>query len=298
MNRPRVQLLVLGANGQAARELLGLSAQRGVTTVGLPRLQCDIADCRSVEHALDRYEPELIVNCAAYTSVDKAESEETQAFRINAEGSRILAEEAVRRAIPLLHISTDYVFDGAKASAYQESDAVAPLGVYGRSKLAGEEFIRTANPQHVILRTAWVYGVYGQNFLKTMVRLAQEREELRVVGDQRGCPTSTADIAEAILAVARRIKNGSPPVVWGTYHFTGSGETSWHGFAKEIVRVQAEKTGKTPLVTQISTCDYPTAARRPANSVLDSNRFTETFDYTALNWQERTEQTVSALLSS
>jgi dTDP-4-dehydrorhamnose reductase len=207
----------------------------------------------------------------------------------------VLAEAAARRGVPLLHMSTDYVFDGTKVGAYVEDDPTAPLGVYGATKLAGEEAVRAALPQHVILRTAWVYGRHGRNFLKTMLRLAGERPELRVVADQRGSPTSADDIAAAILRVAAAAKEGS--VRWGTYHFAGTGETTWHGFAARIVAEQAALTGKHPEVIPIATAEYPTPARRPANSVLDSGRFAEAFGYRARPWEEETRRIVQALLS-
>ena len=296
MSAASLSLLIFGAQGQTGRELAALCVQKGIKAVGLGRAQCDITSSEAVAQALDTYCPTLAVNCAAYTAVDKAESEEAAALLINGEGPRILAEETARREMPLLHISTDYVFDGTKSSAYIESDPVAPVGAYGRSKLAGERAVQAGNPQHIILRTAWVYGVHGNNFLKTMMRLARERDELRVVGDQRGCPTSTVDIAEAILAAAAKLDGVSQ--TWGVYHFAGTGETSWHGFAQEIVSAQAHITGKSPAVSQITTADYPTPARRPANSALDSSRFAEVFGYRARSWQERTRETVAALLET
>ena len=199
------------------------------------------------------------------------------------------------QAIPLLHVSTDYVFDGTKATAYVEDDPIAPLGVYGRSKAEGEAAVRRVLEHHVILRTSWVYGVYGANFLKTVLRLARERDELRIVADQRGCPTGTADIAEAILAIAPPLARREP--VWGTYHFAGQGVTTWHGFASEIVDAQAADHQPAPAVVPISTAEYPTAAQRPANSELDSSRFAATFGIKAKDWRERTRQVTAALLS-
>jgi dTDP-4-dehydrorhamnose reductase len=248
-----------------------------------------------VAGALDRIRPAFLVNAAAYTAVDKAESEPEATARANEEGPRVLAEAAARAGIPLVHISTDYVFDGRKAGAYAEDDPTAPLGVYGATKLAGEEAVRTALPQHVILRTAWVYGRHGRNFLKTMLKLAGERPELRVVADQRGSPTSADDIAAAILRVAEAAGKGRAR--WGTFHFAGSGETTWHGFAARIVSEQAALTGKHPDVVPITTADHPTPARRPANSVLDSGRFAAAFGYRARPWEDETRRIVQALLS-
>jgi dTDP-4-dehydrorhamnose reductase len=227
--------------------------------------------------------------------VDRAEAEEEEAFRANALGPEILARACAAAGRPLIHISTDYVFDGSKSGAYQESDPVAPLGVYGRSKLAGEEAIRRHLPQHVIVRTSWVYGVYGANFLKTILRLAGERDELRIVADQSGCPTSTADLAEGLLVAAQALREGR--AVPGTYHFAGTGVTTWHGFASRIVEAQSPFTGRFPSVMPLRTEEYPTPAQRPANSELDSSLFGHTFGYTARPWQTAVDTTVAGLLS-
>jgi dTDP-4-dehydrorhamnose reductase len=184
--------------------------------------------------------------------------------------------------VALIHISTDYVFDGAKTGPYVETDLVGPLGVYGATKAAGEEAVRQALKQHIILRTSWVYGEYGANFLKTVVRLAQDRDELRIVADQRGRPTSSRDIASALLRLAPRLRAGAD--IWGTYHFAGAGETTWHEFACRIVAAQAALTGRTPRVEAIAGSDYPTAARRPANSVLNCDRFERVFGFGGRPW--------------
>lgn len=288
-------ILLFGAGGQLGRELTALAAERGVALVALTRAEGDISNAAAVAAALRAHRPGLVVNAAAYTAVDRAESEKLAAFAVNAEGPAILAEATAGAQVPLLHVSTDYVFDGAKSGPYVETDPVAPLGVYGASKSEGEVCIRALQPRHIILRTAWVYGVHGANFLKTMLRLAGERDVLRVVADQRGCPTATHDLAEAILAARAALLAGAEP--WGTYHFAGQGETSWHGFASVIVAEQARFTGRHPSVEPITTADYPTPARRPANSVLDSSRFAATFGYRALPWQERVREVVEVLLS-
>ncbi len=287
-------ILVFGAQGQLGRELLDLAGARGVEIIGLGRAEGDIANASAVTASIEREKPRLIVNCAAYTAVDKAESEREVAELGNVKGPAILAAAAHRAGVPLVHISTDYVFDGTKQGAYVETDPIAPLGVYGDTKARGEAAVRVAAERHVILRTAWVYGAHGANFLKTMLRLANERAELRVVADQRGCPTATVDLAEALLAVDTAIRSGETP--WGTYHFGGQGVTTWHGFASEIVDCQAGLTGKRPVVTAIATQDYPTPARRPPNSELDSGLFARTFGYRASPWQARTQKIVEALL--
>ena len=286
-------LLIFGAAGQVGRELVALAGARNVPILAMTRADVDIADPTAVTAVIAAQQPRLVVNAAAYTAVDKAETEPDLARRGNVEGPRVLAEASAAVGVPILHLSTDYVFDGSKTGAYTEDDPIAPLGVYGRTKAEGEAAVRGANPRHAILRTAWVYGTYGNNFLKTMMRLAAERDRLRVVGDQHGCPTATADIAEAILAVDAAMARD--PDLAGTFHFAGTGQTSWHGFAEAIVAAQAAHTGKRPPVDAIATSDYPTPAARPANSVLDSSRFAAAFGYRAKPWQERTSEVVAAL---
>lgn len=280
-------ILVFGAGGMVGRELMRLGG------VGVSRKQADITVPGAVEGAIAAARPRLIVNAAAYTAVDKAESEPEAAFADNAKGPGVLAEAAERHGVPLVHLSTDYVFDGSKTDPYVESDPLCPVSVYGLTKAQGERRVRDGTSRHVILRTAWVYGVFGANFLKTMMRLARERDELRVVADQYGCPTCARDVAEAILAVDRALTAGATP--WGLYHFAGSGEATWHGFAEEIVRAQASWTGRLPLVTAIATADYPTPARRPLNSRLDSSLFAAIFGYKAGDWRARTAETVCDL---
>jgi dTDP-4-dehydrorhamnose reductase len=286
-------LLIFGAGGQLGRELMALAHAEGVAAIGATRAQADIGDADAVARVIAEARPRLVVNAAAYTAVDKAEGEPDLARAINAVAPGLLAEATAEAGIPLLHISTDYVFDGRKTGAYTEEDAIAPLGVYGRTKAEGEARVRAANPRHVILRTAWVYGIHGHNFLKTMLRLARERDELRVVADQHGCPTATLDLARAILAVDKALRAGRD--AFGTYHFVGTGRTSWHGFAQVIVAAQAGATGRRPAVTAIATADYPTPARRPANSELDASLFARTFGYRAEAWQTRTREVVQTL---
>jgi dTDP-4-dehydrorhamnose reductase len=286
-------LLVFGAGGQLGQEMLLLAKTRGIEAKGLTRAEADILDPLAVERAIREAKPRLVLNAAAYTAVDKAESEPEAAQAGNVRGAENVSRAAAAANIPIVHISTDYVFDGDKTGAYVETDPLSPLGVYGRTKAEGEAAVRAANPRHIILRTAWVYGQFGANFLKTMLRLASERDALRVVADQHGCPTSTLDIAEAILSVDRAL--GRNDIPWGTYHFTGTGATNWHEFATAIVDAQAPFTGKKPPVAAIATADYPTPAKRPANSELDSSLFIETFGYKAEDWRTRTKETVAIL---
>jgi dTDP-4-dehydrorhamnose reductase len=288
-------ILVFGSGGQLGQELVGLAQASGVPLAGLTRAQADISDPAQVERALAEIRPSIVLNASAYTKVDRAEAEEEEAVQANAMGPEILARACAAANLPLIHVSTDYVFDGTQSGAYRESDPVAPLGVYGRSKLAGEEAIRRHLPQHVIVRTSWVYGIHGANFLKTILRLAGERDELRIVGDQNGCPTSTVDLAQALLAVAQAL--GEDRAVPGTYHFAGTGVTTWHGFASRIVEAQRPFTGRSPSVVPIRTEEYPTPATRPANSELDSSLFGRTFGFTARPWETAVDTTVARLLS-
>ncbi|MEW6256701.1 MAG: dTDP-4-dehydrorhamnose reductase [Pseudomonadota bacterium] len=290
-----MRILMFGANGQVARETLALAAERGTDIVALDRAQADITDGAALARAVEAAKPDIVFNAAAYTAVDKAEREPEAAEQGNAIGPGLIAAQCAAAGIPVVHISTDYVFDGTKAGAYVESDPLAPLGVYGRTKAAGEAAVRAANPRHVILRTSWVYGVHGANFLKTMLRLAGERDRLTVVADQHGCPTATRDIALALFAVADAVAAGTAH--YGTYHFAGTGATTWHGFASEIVARAARHTGRSPEVAAITTADYPTPARRPANSELSSSLFEQTFRYRAAPWQARTGEVVDALLA-
>ncbi len=288
-------ILVFGGGGQLASELVEMAAADGTALTAVTWQQADITDPAQVARAIDDARPSLVVNAAAYTAVDKAESEPELAMAVNADGPGVVAAACAAAGVPLVHVSTDYVFDGEKAGPYREDDPIAPLGVYGRSKAAGESAVRESWSRHLILRTAWLYGIYGSNFLKTMLRLAAERDELNVVADQRGSPTSTADLARAILVAAAALRRGAAP--WGTYHVTGAGETTWHGFASRIVEAQAPVTGRHPRVNPITTAEYRTAARRPRNSVLDCSRFAATFGYRAPDWTVSVDRTVAALMA-
>lgn len=290
-----MRVLLFGANGQVGRETSALARARGIDLVAVDRTRADIADPVAVARVFEDVKPTVAINAAAYTAVDKAEADPEAATRGNATGPGLLAERCAREGVPLIHISTDYVFDGTKAGAYVEADPIAPLGVYGRTKAAGEAAVRAASERHVILRTSWVYGVHGANFLKTMLRLAGERDRLTIVADQRGCPTATRDIAEALLTVARQMEAGTAR--FGTYHFAGTGATTWHGFASAIIAEAGRHTGRHPEVAAITTADYPTPARRPANSELDSSLFERTFRYRAAPWQSRVKDVVDGLLA-
>jgi dTDP-4-dehydrorhamnose reductase len=250
-----------------------------------------------VEAAVAAVAPDMIVNAAAYTAVDQAESDSAAAFAVNRDGAANLARAAAARRIPILHLSTDYVFDGTKKSPYEEIDPVAPLGVYGASKLAGEQEVAAANAAHVILRTAWVYSPVGKNFLKTMLRVADGRDELGVVDDQVGNPTSAHDIAVGLVAIARRIAddgNWTP----GVYHMTGAGEASWADFAAFIFETSGALGGPTAHVRRITSAEYPTPVARPANSRLDCAKLSAEFGVTLPAWEGSTRACVEQLLKT
>lgn len=287
----RSLILVFGGKGQLGSALVEAGAAAGVPVVGMDRAEADITNPRSVAAAIDRVAPSVLVNAAAFTGVDAAEGEAEAAWRINAEGPRVIAEAAAGRDLPLVHVSTDYVFDGSKVGPYCEDDPVAPIGEYGRSKAAGEDEIRCRTPRHLILRTAWLYSARGRNFLTTMLRLAASRPELRVVADQIGSPTAASDLAAAIVAVAPRLTEEGAS--HGTFHVAGQGAVSWHGFASRIVERQAEFTGKAPPVTPIGTADYLLPARRPVNSVLDSGLFARTYGITLPDWRDAVDRTIN-----
>jgi len=231
-----------------------------------------------------REAPDLVINLAAYTAVDRAESAPDRVWAVNCAGAAHIAAACGENATPLIQLSTDYVFDGRKAGSYREDDAVGPLGVYGRSKEAGERAVRAAVAQHVILRTAWVFGAHGTNFVKTMLRLAADRPALHVVADQRGRPTPAADIAAALTVIAGYIERGEAE--WGTYHFAGDPAVSWHGFAEAIFNFATSRLTARPKVEPITTDQYPTAAQRPMNSVLACLKIQDAFGISAPSWPE------------
>lgn len=289
-------IVVFGGNGQLGRELSRAAALRAIALHGLARAEADISDSGAVAAALARWQPNLVVNAAAYTKVDLAESNVEEARRGNEIGPATLASACAAIDVPLVHVSTDYVFDGRKEGAYRESDPVCPLSVYGRTKAAGEDAVRRTLERHVILRTAWVYSAFGHNFLKTVLRLAETRDELRIVADQQGSPTSAGELAEAILNIASALLHD--PSLAGTYHFTAAGVTTWHGFASRIVEIAAPLTGRNPRVTAIGTADYPTAAKRPANSRLDCRLFVEKFGFLPRHWTAGVDATTRLLVAS
>ncbi|HEV2568577.1 dTDP-4-dehydrorhamnose reductase [Sphingomonas sp.] len=280
------RLLVTGGTGQVGTELRLRAARHGFELVAPTRSELDLGSTCAIERFLDDHPWHAVINCAAYTAVDKAESEPDLAQAVNAVGPDIIARAAAKRAIRLLHVSTDYVFDGTKQDFYEESDPVAPLGAYGASKEAGERAVRQGNADHVILRTAWVVSPHGNNFVKTMLRLGGERPLLRVVDDQRGCPTSAGDIAEALLTIA----GGHGHI--GTYHFVNAGEASWCDLARFVLA----RAGIDTPVEAITTADYPTPARRPANSRLSTAKLQRDYGIVPRPWQDAVGEVVDALV--
>jgi dTDP-4-dehydrorhamnose reductase len=278
-------ILITGGSGQVGTALRQLGARFGIEIVAPARAELDLTSSCAIDQALDQRDWAAVINCAAYTTVDRAESEPDLAFAVNAIAPELLGKETAARGIRLLHVSTDYVFDGSKPGFYSEDDAVAPLGVYGQSKEAGEQAIRVSNVDHIILRTAWVVSAWGNNFVKTMLRLGAERTQLRVVDDQRGCPTSAIDIADALLTIATK---GGPA---GTYHFVNAGEASWCDLARFVF----ERAGLAVEVEAITTNQYPTPARRPANSRLSTDKLRETFGIAPRPWQEAVDEVVDTL---
>lgn len=298
-----MKVLVLGAAGQIGRELRRYRWPADTRVAAFDRLGLDIARREAVFATIAGERPDLVVNAAAYTAVDRAESERDAAWAANCAGPGHIAAACRDAGIPLIHISTDYVFDGTKLGPYREDDPVNPLGVYGASKEAGERAVREALREHVILRTAWVYSAHGDNFVKTMLRLAAglqpaglsrgEHPALRVVADRTGSPTGAADIAGAIALLARCAANGNAR--WGTYHFAGAGTATWHGFAEAIFDLASGWRGPPPRVEAITTADYPTPARRPANSVLDCSRIGAAFGIKPRPWRAALAEVIAEL---
>ena len=279
-----MRILVCGRNGQVARALHdALEGLGDVQLLGRERL--DLAQPALLRKQLRTHAPDLIINAAAYTAVDKAENEPDLAFAINAEGPRVLAEEAERLGAPLIHYSTDYVFDGRKATPYDEEDEPDPLSVYGRSKMSGEQAIRKVGAEHLILRTSWVYSLHGRNFLLTMQRLLQERAQLKVVDDQIGAPTWAATIAASTRALIERWQSGQAGA-WGTYHLTAQGETSWFGFAQAIGEQLEARGLPCAELLPIPSSEYPTPAKRPLNSRLDCSRLAREWQVSQPHWHD------------
>jgi dTDP-4-dehydrorhamnose reductase len=291
-----MRLLLFGGTGQVGQEFRSLPLRQDVELVAPNRDQLNLDDSRAIARIINEQSWGAVINAAAYTDVDKAESEESVAFAVNGEAPSRLAAETGCRGIPLIHISTDYVFDGRKGAPYVEGDTVAPLNVYGRSKLAGEHAVRAANPQHIIMRTSWVYSPFRKNFVKTILRLAKERDRLSVVADQRGCPTAARDVARACLEIAMRCALRPRLVAYGIYHFAGAGETTWFELASAVVEVAADRLGRSPQIVPIKTSEYPTPAVRAADTRLDCAAIVREFGVAPLPWRQALTETIDRLL--
>ncbi|HQT61159.1 MULTISPECIES: dTDP-4-dehydrorhamnose reductase [unclassified Acidiphilium] len=291
-------ILITGVSGQLGHAL-SLHAARTNTrfhAVGRPGFDFDAPE--TIAAALADADPALVVNAAAWTAIDAAEASADAAFRANRDGPATLATLCRARGIPLIHVSTDYVFDGTKGAPYTETDPIAPLGVYGESKAAGEAAILASGAEAIILRTAWVFSATGKNFARTMIAAASRLSALRVVADQRGAPTAAEDLAEAILAIAARIvAAGWQPGFAGIFHATSAGDTTWHGFATEILAIAARHGTPHPDIIPIATADWPTPTRRPADSRLDTTKLQQTFGLALPHWKDATARIVPALLA-
>ena len=290
-----MKILVTGRDGQVAQSLAERAANHELVFAARPGF--DLAEPASIERVIDQVQPDLVISAAAYTAVDNAEDEPEIAMQVNGEAPGVIGRAAARIGAPVLHLSTDYVFDGSGETAWRESDETAPIGVYGATKLAGEKALAASGARHAILRTAWVYSPFGANFVKTMLRLADGRDQLNVVADQHGNPTSALDIADALLAVIAKWDSGSDASAEGIFHFAGTGATNWADFARAIFAGSAARGGPGCEVTGIPASAYPTKASRPANSRLDCSKFAQTFDFAAPAWETSLGETLDRLLA-
>ncbi|MFP5075847.1 dTDP-4-dehydrorhamnose reductase [Rhizobium sp. YIM 134829] len=293
-----VKIAVTGEHGQLARSMKETATQRaGFLLCCSSRVELDFATAedQAISSFLDQAAPDVVVSAAAYTNVDLAEEEQELAFQINGKVPRILAREANRRGIPIIHVSTDYVFDGKTTQAYRETDDVAPLNVYGASKLEGERAVRDEQPNHVILRTSWLYSPYGRNFVTTMLKLAEARSTIDVVADQTGTPTSAQSLAEAIFEIALRLVRSKDGKIRGTFHAAGSGETNWAQFARFIFKQSLAPRVQRTVVKEITTRDFQSKSSRPAYSSLDSGKLMERYGVRLPCWQDDVTKVIAAI---
>ncbi|HEY4047092.1 MAG TPA: dTDP-4-dehydrorhamnose reductase [Acidobacteriaceae bacterium] len=290
-----MRILVFGKDGQVGRELVRLG-RAGEELVALGRQECDLSNRGSIQEQVRRVAPQVIINAAAYTAVDQAEKERDLCFAVNAVAPGVLAEEAAKLKAILIHISTDYVFNGEKQGPYVETDLIDPLSVYGASKAAGEAAVAQVGGRYLVLRTSWVYGPQGKNFLTTMLRLGSERQELRVVDDQSGAPTSARSIAAATSRLVHQYAQPTQAMPAGIYHMTAEGSTSWCGFARAIFDVSGNSAR--PRVLAITTADYPTPAKRPKNSVLSNRKFEDTFGFRLSSWKTQLHEVMGEIFAA
>ncbi|MGD2185599.1 MAG: dTDP-4-dehydrorhamnose reductase [Desulfobacterales bacterium] len=292
-----MNVLITGANGQLGRELVRHGHAFNIKIQSFSHQELDITNEERLHQLMTRVSPSVVINAAAYTNVDRAENESDMAYAVNTNGPGYLARHCADHGRVLMHISTDYVFDGTKGQPYQESDPIAPLGIYGQSKAQGETAIRRVLKNHIIVRTSWLYGVYGTNFVKTILKLGNEKTDLRVVADQFGSPTSAADLAQALLTIVKKL-SASEKFDWGTYHYCGKGITTWHGFAEHIIQLAKSYTAlQIKQVTPVTTAEWPTPAKRPPYSVLDCRRLKSQFGIEPKPWQESLKHTIDRIFS-
>lgn len=295
-----MKILVTGKNGQVGFELMTSLAPIG-KVVGVDLKECDLTQSAAIDALLERVKPDIIINPAAYTEVDKAESEPTIAHAVNAQAPKIFARYAARHNIPIIHFSTDYVFDGSKAEPYLEDDEANPKSVYGKTKWLGEEAVRKMAAKHIIIRTSWVFGAHGVNFLKTILKVAEQRDKLSVVSDQFGAPTSARLLANAVAQIVKELNEPGSYRKYGTYHVAASGETSWHGYAKAVVEAAIKcglETKLTPAqIKAVTTQENPMPAPRPANSRLDTTKVRTVFSVSLPKWQQEVEKVVKELVA-
>ncbi len=292
-----MKLLIIGSKGQLGSELVIECKRNDFSFLALDLPEFNITDPSQVKKTLADFKPSIVINASAYTNVDMAETEPEIAYTVNSDGPANLAVSCDKNRIPIIHISTDYVFDGSKGQPYAESDPVSPLGIYGKSKEKGESKLRSILKQHIILRTSWLYSAYGNNFVKTMLKLGKEKEIIKVVSDQYGCPTCAADLAEAVVDISKQITPNFK-IAWGTYHYCGLGITTWHEFAKAIFEIASQyQNYKVSSVEAITTAQYPTKTKRPAFSALDCGLFKKHFGINIKPWQESLEKTIERILN-
>jgi dTDP-4-dehydrorhamnose reductase len=294
-----MRILVTGCKGMLGQDLIPRLERTGFDLQCVDIGEMDITKAKLVLDCVRSAAPDMVLNCSAYTAVDKAESEPEQAFAVNRDGSANLASACSKTGIPMIHISTDYVFDGESSSPYSEDDAPNPIGVYARSKWEGEEEVRRRLERYIIVRTSWLFGSHGNNFVKTILRLAAERDELRIINDQKGCPTWTGHLAQVLARTAATISERGQAAPWGTYHYCGGGPTTWFDFAVDIVhKARRHKELRVSRVIPISTSEYPTPAKRPMYSVLDCDKIRRKFGVRQMLWKEGLDVVMKELMGS
>jgi dTDP-4-dehydrorhamnose reductase len=293
-----MKILLLGSGGQVGWEIARQAKDLPMDLTSLNRNELDVTNIQELIDAINKRAPDIVVNATAYTAVDQAEKDADKAYAVNRDAPADMAMLCHEAHIPLIHLSTDYIFDGTKSEPYQENDPANPLGVYGKSKWEGEEVVRGQLQEHIILRTSWIFGIHGSNFVKTILRLAREREQLQVVGDQTGCPTFAGDIAKTILVLCQKYQEHQQ-LSWGTYHYCGTPMTTWYDFSQTIVKQARQITDlKVQEIISIPTSGYPTPANRPMNSALKCDKISRQLAIQQTNWIHGLKQCLQPLRES